>query len=180
MNWDNDLKAIIETKKGDIRLKLFPDKAPLAVGNFINLAIRGFFNGHEFFRVIPGFMIVAGCPVADGKGGPGYQFEDEFAPELSHNKPGVLGMVNTGPDTNGSQFYITHISAPWLDQRHTIFGEVLNSKDMEVVNDIEQKDVIYTVRIEGDFYQLIQNIQDRINEWNDILIDNYPDLPGES
>ena len=145
----NNLIAVIETDKGTIRLKLFADQTPVTVSNFVNLARRGYYNNLKFHRVIPDFMIQGGCPAGDGRGGPGYRFPDEFVRELRHSKPGILSMANAGPQTNGSQFFITHVPTPWLDNNHTVFGEVVSDKDQEVVNAIAQGDRILSVTIEA-------------------------------
>src|SRR5512137_788490 len=131
---DKPLIATISTTKGDIRLTLFPDKAPMTVLNFVNLAKRGYYDGLTFHRVIPDFMIQGGCPIGTGTGGPGYDFRDEFGPDLKHDKPGILSMANAGPHTNGSQFFITHVPTPWLDGKHAIFGCIADRKDQDVVN----------------------------------------------
>ncbi len=165
----SDLKATIQTNKGDIHLELYPGKAPVTVANFANLAKRGFYDQLNFHRVIENFMIQGGCPEGSGRGGPGYRFEDEFTPELRHHAPGRLSMANAGPGTNGSQFFITHVETPWLDDRHTIFGSVISSADQEVVNSILQGDTIKTVVIEGDTEELFEAQKDRIQEWNSIL-----------
>ena len=127
-------QAVIETDKGRIVLELYADKAPKTVANFAKLAKQGFYNGVIFHRVIPGFMIQGGDPTGTGMGGPGYTFADEFAPGLKHDVPGTLSMANSGPNTNGSQFFITVAATPWLDGRHAIFGRVVEG--MEVVNAI--------------------------------------------
>ncbi|MCP4753197.1 MAG: peptidylprolyl isomerase [Proteobacteria bacterium] len=165
----NELQAVIETNKGTIRIKLFSEQTPVTVASFVNLAQRGYYNGLNFHRVIDDFMIQGGCPNGDGRGGPGYQFEDEFVAELRHSKPGVLSMANSGPRTNGSQFFITHVPTPWLDQKHTVFGEVLGDEDMTVVNSIVQGDKIQSMTIEGDTSQLMEKNQERIDDWNGIL-----------
>ena len=121
-------KAILETPKGRIVIELYPKDAPKAVANFLKLAQQGFYNGIIFHRVIPGFMIQTGDPTGTGGGGPGYAFEDEFSPRLHHDGPGVVSMANAGPNTNGSQFFITLAATPWLDGRHTIFGRVLEGQ----------------------------------------------------
>ncbi|HOE27926.1 MAG TPA: peptidylprolyl isomerase [bacterium] len=129
--------AVIETSRGTITCRLFPDKAPKACENFTLLAGRGYYNGVIFHRVIPGFMIQGGDPTGTGRGGAsawGAAFEDEFDPSVSHDRPGVLSMANAGPGTNGSQFFITLAPTPWLDNRHTIFGEVVEG--METVRTI--------------------------------------------
>ena len=137
--------ATIKTEKGDIRLELFADKTPKTCANFEKLAKKGFYDGLTFHRVIPDFMIQGGCPDGTGRGGPGYQFEDEFDDELTHSGPGILSMANAGPDTNGSQFFITHVPCPWLDGKHTVFGKVLEGQD--VVDAIEQEDVMLKVTV---------------------------------
>ncbi len=160
------LKATIVTNKGDIHLNLFEDKAPVTVANFINLAQHGFYDNLTFHRVIDDFMIQGGCPRGDGRGGPGYRFEDEFSSDLRHDQPGKLSMANAGPNTNGSQFFITHVPTPWLDGKHTIFGAVESQSDMDVVNSIMQSDTIKTITIEGDSTTLLAQYQNRVDEWN--------------
>ena len=137
--------ATFETDKGTIRVELFADKTPKTVGNFESLCEKKFYDGLKFHRVIPDFMIQGGCPQGTGTGGPGYQFEDEFDPELKHDGPGVLSMANAGPNTNGSQFFITHLATPHLDGKHSVFGKVLDGQD--VVDSIQQGDVMQTVRV---------------------------------
>lgn len=177
MDNSEEIVVIIETNKGTIKLKLFADKAPVTAGNFVNLAQRKYYDGLRFHRVIPDFMIQGGCPRGDGRGGPGYEFEDEFAAELRHDRPGILSMANAGPGTNGSQFFITHVSTPWLDDNHTVFGEVVGIEDQEVVNSIAQQDEIISITIEGDLSELMNKIQSRIDKWNTILNEKFPDLP---
>ncbi len=123
-------KAKFDTNLGSFTINLFGDKAPKTVSNFIFLSKDGFFNGLTFHRVIPNFMIQGGDPVGDGTGGPGYQFEDEFDPSLSFAKPGMLAMANSGPATNGSQFFITVAPTTWLNNKHTVFGEVIEGYDI--------------------------------------------------
>jgi peptidyl-prolyl cis-trans isomerase B (cyclophilin B) len=137
--------ATIKTNRGDIRLQLHDDKAPKTVANFEKLASDGFYNELKFHRVIADFMIQTGCPRGDGTGGPGYQFEDEFHADLRHDGPGVLSMANAGPNTNGSQFFITHVETPWLDGKHSVFGRVLEGQD--VVDAIRQGDVMEAVTV---------------------------------
>jgi peptidyl-prolyl cis-trans isomerase B (cyclophilin B) len=137
--------AEITTKKGLIRLELFVDRAPKTCENFEKLAGDGFYDGLTFHRVIADFMIQGGCPGGTGTGGPGYTFPDEFHPTLKHSGPGILSMANAGPDTNGSQFFITHRATPWLDGKHTVFGRVLEGQ--EVVDSVVQGDVMENVRI---------------------------------
>jgi peptidyl-prolyl cis-trans isomerase B (cyclophilin B) len=163
------LVATIQTAKGDIRLNLFPDKAPVTVLNFVNLSKRGYYNGLTFHRVIPNFMIQGGCPLGTGTGGPGYQFKDEFSADLKHSKPGILSMANAGPGTNGSQFFITHVPTPWLDNKHTIFGEVVGEPDQKVVNSIATGDKIKTITIDGDYSKLAEQYKDQLDRWNKAL-----------
>jgi peptidyl-prolyl cis-trans isomerase B (cyclophilin B) len=164
------LQAMMKTTKGDIRLNLFPDKAPLTVINFVNLSKKGFYNGLAFHRVIPNFMVQGGCPFGNGTGGPGYKFKDEFSPDLRHDKPGMFSMANSGPNTNGSQFFITHVPTPWLDNKHTILGQVVDAKDQGVVNSIVAGDKIIAVAIEGDDSKLAEQYKDQLDKWNSMLI----------
>jgi cyclophilin family peptidyl-prolyl cis-trans isomerase len=122
--------AILSTDKGDITIKLFSDKTPVTVNNFVFLARQGFYDGTVFHRVITDFMAQGGDPTGTGMGGPGYRFADEFNPNLRHDKAGVLSMANAGPNTNGSQFFITHIPTPWLDNKHSVFGQVTDGIDV--------------------------------------------------
>ena len=163
-----EVGAVMRTSKGDIKIRLFADKAPVTVANFVNLAKRGFYDGLSFHRVIPDFMIQGGCPHGSGTGGPGYQFEDECTAELRHDTPGVLSMANSGPGTNGSQFFITHVETPWLDGRHTVFGSVVESSDQDIVNAIGEGDTIESIDINGE-EQLLQSQADQISAWNDVL-----------
>ena len=162
------MKAIIKTSKGDINLNLYNDKAKLTVSNFVNLSRRGFYNKLIFHRVIDDFMIQGGCPIGTGTGDPGYKFKDEFYVDLKHDKPGILSMANSGPNTNGSQFFITHIATPWLDKKHTIFGEVSDGESQDVVNSIEKDDLIESVVIAGKMEE-DKETQKALNEWNQII-----------
>ena len=163
-----DLKATFNTAKGPIHVRLFADKTPVTVANFVNLAKKGFYNGLNFHRVIPDFMIQGGCPKGTGTGGPGYRFEDETRPDLRHDKPGILSMANAGPGTNGSQFFITHIATPWLDGKHTVFGEVIDG-GQKVVDAVRGGDRIESVTIEGDTAPLLAAQSARVAEWNKSL-----------
>ena len=137
--------ATIVTNKGTIGIELHADKAPKTCANFEKLAAEGFYDGLTFHRVIDNFMIQGGCPEGTGTGGPGYSFNDEFHPELKHDGPGVLSMANSGPNTNGSQFFITHRATPWLDGKHSVFGHVLEGQD--VVNAIQTGDLMEKVTV---------------------------------
>ncbi len=163
------LSATMLTSKGPIHLRLFDEKAPVTVANFVNLAQRGFYDGLNFHRVIADFMIQGGCPNGDGRGGPGYRFEDECRPDLKHDAPGRLSMANAGPGTNGSQFFITHVPTPHLDGKHTIFGEVVAASDQDVVDAIQQGDRIEKVTIEDDAAPLLNAQSERVGQWNSVL-----------
>ena len=130
----------IMTRRGEINIELFEEDAPNTVSNMISLIEKDFYNGLVFHRVIPDFMIQGGCPLGNGTGNPGYQFEDECSPNLLHDDSGALSMANAGPDTNGSQFFITHGPQPHLDGKHTVFGKVIEGQ--EIVNTIQQGDII--------------------------------------
>ena len=160
------IQARIDTTKGSIHLNLFADHAPVTVANFVNLASRGYYDGLKFHRVIADFMIQGGCPQGNGRGGPGYQFEDEFDATLRHDRPGRLSMANAGPGTNGSQFFITHVPTPWLDDAHTIFGAVVGDADQTIVDAIAQGDNINGIEITGDSAELLAAQSGRIEEWN--------------
>lgn len=135
---DTDYYATISTERGEVRVRLFAAEAPATVNNFVFLAREGYFDGTTFHRVIEDFMVQGGDPTGTGTGGPGYRIEDEFHPDLRHDRPGVLSMANAGPNTGGSQFFITRVATPWLDDRHAVFGEVVDG--MDVVNAIRQRD----------------------------------------
>jgi len=152
----NGLFATLSTSKGEIKIELEFEKTPGTVGNFVGLSLglisnsikplgEAYYNGLKFHRVINDFMIQAGCPLGTGTGDPGYKFDDEFHNELKHDRPGVVSMANAGPSTNGSQFFITHLETPWLDNKHTVFGNVIDG--MDVVNSISQNDEIISIKI---------------------------------
>ncbi len=169
MTEKNQLTAVLETSKGVIRLNLYADQAPITVANFVNLAGRGYYSGLSFHRVIPDFMVQGGCPNGDGRGGPGYTFQDETESGLRHDRPGILSMANAGPGTNGSQFFITHVPTPWLDGNHTIFGSVVGDEDQAVVNRIQQRDRLLNITIEGDAGDLLTAQKARLEGWNQTL-----------
>ena len=193
----NGLFATISTSKGEIKIKLEFEKTPGTVGNFIGLSLglinnsikplgEAYYNGLKFHRVINDFMIQAGCPFGTGTGDPGYKFDDEFHNELKHDRPGVISMANAGPSTNGSQFFITHVETPWLDNKHTVFGNVIVG--MDVVNSISQNDEIISVKINavGDkakafdaakaFEDFNKSKADRINKENENELKILKDL----
>jgi len=172
MSENKSIEAIIKTSKGVIRVQLSADKTPLTVANFVNLAQRGFYNNLTFHRVISDFMIQGGCPQGTGTGGPGYKFRDEFNAELRHNRPGILSMANSGPNTNGSQFFITHVPTPWLDNHHSVFGATVGDEDMKVVNSIAQNDRIESITIDGDVAPLLDACKSDVAAWNEKLSKN--------
>ena len=133
--------ATFKTGRGDIRVELFADKAPKTVNNFVFLARDGFYDNTTFHRVIPDFMVQGGDPTGTGRGGPGYRFDDEPGGLAGkHDGPGVLSMANAGPNTNGSQFFITHVATPWLDGKHAVFGKVIDSESLDVLSEIRVRD----------------------------------------
>jgi peptidyl-prolyl cis-trans isomerase A (cyclophilin A) len=166
---ENGIYAKFNTAKGSILVKLTHDLTPGTVGNFVALAEgnmenrikpqgQKFYDGLTFHRVIPNFMIQGGCPLGTGTGSPGYKFDDEFHPSLKHNRPGVLSMANSGPGSNGSQFFITHVPTDWLDNKHTVFGHVIEGQ--EIVDAVEQGDYLDSVEI--------LRIGDEAKNWNAI------------
>jgi len=163
------LSAEIETSRGKIEIELTPDKTPVTVANFVNLAQKGFYNGFTFDRIVPNFVVQGGDPTATGSGGPGYKFEDEFDSSLKHDTPGVLSMANSGPGTNGSQFFITHVPTPWLDGKHSVFGKVISGQ--KVVDTLKQGDKIEKVTIKGDTTTLFAEtkVKDKVAAWNSVL-----------
>ncbi|MCY3621325.1 MAG: peptidylprolyl isomerase [Gammaproteobacteria bacterium] len=161
-----DIRARIDTSRGSINVSLFADKTPVTVASFVNLAGRGYYDGLTFHRVIANFMIQGGCPEGSGRGGPGYRFDDEFDPSLRHDRPGRLSMANSGPGTNGSQFFITHVPTPWLDDAHSIFGEVGGDEDQAVVDAIEQGDRIERIEVTGNVDDLLAAQADHVRRWN--------------
>ena len=163
----NELVAVFTTSKGEIRIRLAAEGAPMTVANFVNLAQRGYYDGLKFHRVIDNFMVQGGDPDGTGMGGPGYNFGDEFGPGLRHDSAGVLSMANAGAGTNGSQFFITHGPTPHLDGKHSVFGKVTSGQ--EVGDAIAQNDVMTTVKIEGDASALLASQQANVDAWNKAL-----------
>ena len=166
------LVAIINTSKGVIEAELNDRAAPTTVANFINLAIRGFYDGLTFHRVERNFMVQGGDPLGNGSGGPGYRFAGEII--LKHNQPGILSMANSGPGTDGSQFFLTHLATPHLDGLHSVFGKVINGQS--VIYDIRRRDVINSISIQGDPTNLFKRKAKDLETWNNTLDLNYPDF----
>lgn len=168
------MKVKIITAKGDININLLPDKSPVTVANFVNLAKKGYYDGLKFHRVIDNFMAQGGDPTGTGMGGPGYQFEDEVNNGLNFSKAGKLAMANAGPGTNGSQFFITTVPTEWLNGNHTIFGEVVSDADLAVVKKLSNGDVMKKVVVEGDVDAFLKTQKNRVDSWNKILKQNFP------
>ncbi len=168
-----ELVANIETNKGLISVTLNEKAAPTTVANFINLANRGFYDGLTFHRYERNFMIQGGDPLGTGTGGPGYQFRGEIV--LRHNQPGILSMANSGPGTDGSQFFLTHLATPHLNGLHSVFGVV--KEGLPIVHQLRKGDVINTISIQGDFSALFEKKKDKIAEWDAALDTSFPDLP---
>jgi peptidyl-prolyl cis-trans isomerase B (cyclophilin B) len=170
-----DIRIILHTSKGDIEATLFASKVPMTVANYLNLARQGFYDGLTFHRVIANFMIQGGDPTGTGRGGPGYKFADEFDDSLRHSKPGIFSMANAGPNTNGSQFFITHVPTPHLDGKHSVFGEVTKGQDM--VNQITKGDTILRIEILDPTDALFQAQASNIERWNAVLKNRRPPTP---
>jgi len=166
------LVAVIDTSKGVIRAELNERAAPTTVANFVNLAMRGYYDGLTFHRVERNFMAQGGDPLGNGTGGPGYQFRGEII--LKHNQPGILSMANSGPGTDGSQFFITHLATPHLDGLHSVFGRV--TEGQEVIYQIRRRDLINSITIEGDPVSVLASRVDELLEWNRILDEQFPNL----
>ena len=168
------MKVKIMTEKGDININLLPEKSPVTVANFVNLAKKGYYDGLKFHRVIDNFMAQGGDPTGTGAGGPGYQFEDEVNNGLNFSKAGKLAMANAGPETNGSQFFITTVPTEWLNGNHTIFGEVVSDDDLKVVKKLSNGDVMKKVVVEGDVDAFFKTQKNRVDSWNKTLKQNFP------
>ena len=167
-----NLGALITTNKGEIEIAFNEQLAPTSVANFVNLAQRGFYDGLKFHRVERNFMIQGGDPLGTGTGSPGYRFSGELT--LRHNRAGILSTANSGPGTDGSQFFITHVPAPHLDGKHSVFGRVIRGQ--EVVNSISRGDVIQRVTINGDTSALMRRKREDLKIWNETLDAGFPDL----
>ena len=168
----NELYAVIKTNRGTMEFLLYRQVAPITVTNFVNLATRGFYDGLGFHRVISDFMAQGGDPLGNGSGGPGYEFEDEI--RLRLNQMGILAMANSGPDTNGSQFFITHLATPHLNGLHTVFGLIHSGKD--VIRQIRIGDTITSITIEGNAKAFLERNADRVYLWNTVLDEEFPNL----
>lgn len=172
ITYAQQLLATIDTSKGVITVELNQRAAPTSVANFVNLSLRGFYDGLTFHRMERNFMVQGGDPLATGSGGPGYQFRGEIV--LHHNQGGILSMANSGPGTDGSQFFITHLATSHLDGLHSVFGKVISG--LPVVNQLRRKDVINSIVIEGDTTRLFQRKREQLAQWNKILDEGFPDL----
>lgn len=166
------LRAIIDTSKGVVVVQLNERAAPTTVANFANLAMRGFYDGLTFHRLERNFMVQGGDPLGDGTGDPGYKFAGEVV--LHHNQPGIISMANSGPGTDGSQFFLTHLATPHLNGKHSVFGKVVSG--MPVVNQLRRRDLINSIVIEGDTSALFERRRKRLDEWNAILDTGFPGL----
>ncbi len=166
------LVAVINTTKGTMEFVLRQDVAPLTVSNFVNLASRGFYDGLTFHRVEANFMAQGGDPAGNGSGGPGYEFKDEIVLKL--NQEGILAMANSGPSTNGSQFFITHQATPHLNGLHTVFGLIKTGK--EIIRQIKVGDVITSIAIKGNTRELLAAHRTQVEEWNKVLDEKFPKL----
>ena len=168
------MKVKIITAKGDVNINLLPDKSPVTVANFVNLAKKGYYDGLKFHRVIDNFMAQGGDPTGTGMGGPGYRFEDEVNNGMNFSKAGKLAMANAGPGTNGSQFFITTVPTELLNGNHTIFGEVVSDADLAVVKKLSNGDVMTKVVVEGDVDAFLKTQKTRVDSWNKTLKQNFP------
>ena len=166
------LRAIINTSKGEIVVQLNDRAAPTTVANFANLAMRGFYDGLTFHRMERNFMVQGGDPLGNGTGDAGYKFSGEIV--LHHNQPGIISMANSGPGTDGSQFFLTHLATPYLNGKHSVFGKVLSG--MPIVNQLRRRDTINSIVIEGDTSSLFERRRVLLDEWNAILDIEFPDL----
>ena len=162
-----DIRIELETSKGKIEATIYASKVPMTAANYLNLAKRGYYNGLTFHRVIPDFMIQGGDPQGTGRGGPGYRFADEIVPGLVHAGPGIFSMANAGPNTNGSQFFITHKKTSWLDGKHTVFGRVTQGQD--IVNQIQRGDTIKSIKILDSTDALFAAQKANLDQWNKVL-----------
>ena len=172
----NDIRATFVTSQGDIEFYLYPEAAPITVASFVNLALRGYYDNTVFHRAIENFMIQGGDPTGTGQGTPGYLTNDEFVDWLDFYQPGMHAMANMGPNTNGSQFFITIYPADSLNQRYTIFGEFVTQGDYDRIKKLEKGDVIKEIKISGHADLLLALNKERVDEWNKELDSKYPNL----
>lgn len=172
----NDIRVTFVTTQGEVNFFLYPEAAPITVANFINLGKRGYYNENRIHRAVEGFIVQAGDPTETGQGGPGYVIPDEIVEWLDFYQQGMLAMANAGPRTGGSQYFFTLYPADWLNEKHTVFGEVVSDGDFNVIQKLEVGDVIREVKFTGpaDFFLSLH--KDQIDEWNKILDENFPDL----
>ena len=168
------MKVKITTAKGDVNINLLPEKSPVTVANFVNLAKHGYYDGLKFHRGIENFMAQGGDPTGTGMGGPGYKFEDEVNNGLNFSKAGKLAMANAGPGTNGSQFFITTVPTEWLNGNHTIFGEVVSNADLDIVKKLSNGDIMTKVTVEGDIDSFLKTQKSKVDSWNKVLKQNFP------
>ncbi|MEX0618744.1 MAG: peptidylprolyl isomerase [Pseudohongiellaceae bacterium] len=167
-----ELSAVIDTSKGAMRVELNARAAPTTVASFVNLALRGFYDGLNFHRVEQNFMVQGGDPLGTGTGGPGYRFRGETV--LNHNQPGIVSMANSGPGTDGSQFFITHVATPHLNGLHSVFGRVVEG--LPVVYQLRRGDTINSITIEGEPGAVLQRRAQLLQEWNTVLDEQFPEL----
>ena len=172
----NDIRATFVTSQGDIEFYLYPEAAPTTVASFVNLALRGYYDNTVFHRAIENFMIQGGDPTGTGQGTPGYLTDDEFVDWLDFYQPGMLAMANMGPNTNGSQFFITIYPADSLNQRYTIIGEFVTQGDYDRIKKLEKGDVIKEIKISGHADLLLSLNKNKVDEWNKELDSKYPNL----
>lgn len=172
----NDIRATFVTTQGDINFYLYPEAAPTTVANFINLAKRGYYNDTKIHRAVENFIVQGGDPTGTGTGGPGYTIPDEIVPWLDFYQPGILAMANAGPNTGGSQFFMTLYPADWLNGKHTIFGEYIDESDFNKIKKLEVGDVIKEIKFTGDVDLFLSLHKDQIEKWNAILDKDYPNL----
>ncbi|WP_291259387.1 peptidylprolyl isomerase [Fusobacterium sp.] len=172
----NDIRATFVTTQGEISFYLYPEAAPITVANFINLAQRGFYNNTKIHRAVENFMVQGGDPTGTGTGGPGYFIPDENVEWLDFFQQGMLAMANAGPETGGSQFFITLYPAEWLNGKHTIFGEYVSDSDFEKIKKLEVGDIIKEIKFSGDIDFFLSLHKDQIDQWNKVLDTTYPGL----
>lgn len=170
----SQLKAEITTSKGTIQIQLYAEQSPLAAANFVNLAMRGYYDNTKVHRVVADLAIQMGDPSGTGRGGPGYTFPDELNNGLKHNAAGIISMVNTGPNTNGSQFFICTNPIAWYDGKHTIFAKVVSGLD--VVRKLSKNDLIKSIKITGEIPKAVKDQKAKIDKWNKILDSKFPNL----